>query len=125
MVNSFAICLYHFKYKICSGFNSLISTQSYLFASNLNRNIDIKIRKAGRSNINYALFPLNQVELVQNLVNGVNTLIRMEKALENKETIDQLIKSAEAYIKNKKECENAKSSQRDEESFAEARNCEI
>jgi len=48
----------------------------------------------------------------------------MEKALENKEDIDQLIKSAQAYIKNTTVCKNAESPKRDEESFAEVRNCE-
>ena len=48
----------------------------------------------------------------------------MEKALENKEDIDQLIKSAKAYIKNTTVCKNAESAKRHEESFAEVRNCE-
>ena len=45
------------------------------------------------------LFNLKQVELVQNLINGVHTLIKMEKLLENEETIDGLIKLAEPYTR--------------------------
>ena len=45
-------------------------------------------------------FLSKQVELVQNLINGVHTLIKLERSLESGEAIDKLIKQAEAYKKN-------------------------
>ena len=55
------------------------------------------------------LFNLKQVKLIQNLINGVKTLIKMEKLLENGMEIDGLIKLVEPYT-NIQKCESIQQS---------------
>ena len=41
------------------------------------------------------------MELIQNLINGIQSLVELEKALENKTNIDKMMNETTAYIKKK------------------------